>query len=261
MQRNKLIIFCWWLCFLFITKINGIAQSSTNEYDALIGDTTQTDLVVNEDSDTSYYQLTYEDTIQSGYKQFYYDSTFKKNYQSNEFQYEDEVEKVEEKIDPQPVNISINFGGFADLFIYLAIGLLAIALIYLAMNLFGGFSFRNSSVEKIKVVENTESQLPAIELLDFKSMIEKAKQNADFRLAVRYYFLWYLKDIASQKHILFHYDKTNVEYFEEIKAPNIKDIFSTLSYWFEWIWYGNSRIDAQTFEKVEAIFLQNINSK
>jgi hypothetical protein len=48
--------------------------------------------------------------------------------------------------------------------------------------------------------------------------------------------------------------KTNHEYVNELRVPELKEPFSQLSYYFDYAWYGNFDVNRDLFERVNNIF-------
>jgi hypothetical protein len=90
--------------------------------------------------------------------------------------------------------------------------------------------------------------------MDFDQLIKEAVNNQDYRRGIRLLFLYALK-ILSDKHVI-HWElgKTNHEYVAEVKDKDLKPGLNDLSFYFDYAWYGNFSITAETFTKAEQIF-------
>lgn len=95
--------------------------------------------------------------------------------------------------------------------------------------------------------------------MDFAKMIEQTQREGNYRLAVRYYYLWLLKKLSFREIIEWHTDKTNTDYYYEIKDPALRDDFKYLSYVYDHSWYGEFPIDNSTYAKAERAFLKTLN--
>ncbi|RYD86651.1 MAG: hypothetical protein EOP54_30040, partial [Sphingobacteriales bacterium] len=49
--------------------------------------------------------------------------------------------------------------------------------------------------------------------MDFARLIEQTRTDGNYRLAVRYYYLWLLKKLSYKEIIAWHIDKTNSDYY------------------------------------------------
>ena len=95
--------------------------------------------------------------------------------------------------------------------------------------------------------------------MDFATLIEKTKNDGDYRLALRYYYLWLLKKLSAREIIQWNWDKTNTDYFYEIKDNNLRDDFKYLSYVYDYSWYGEFEVDEKAFGKAEKAFKKTMN--
>ncbi|MFP9099326.1 DUF4129 domain-containing protein [Flavobacterium sp. RHBU_24] len=96
--------------------------------------------------------------------------------------------------------------------------------------------------------------------VDFATRISQTKANNDYRLALRYYYLWLLKKMAARNIIDWNWEKTNSDYYYEIKDNTLRDDFKYLSYVYDHSWYGEFPIDEKSFGKAEAAFQKTLNT-
>jgi len=99
--------------------------------------------------------------------------------------------------------------------------------------------------------------------LDFDSLITNAINAANYRLATRLYYLKTLKKLSDTGLINWQKNKTNFEYYYELKGAEQRKKFYELTRVFESVWYGNHEISAVDFdENLKAFigFLQNIKA-
>jgi hypothetical protein len=90
--------------------------------------------------------------------------------------------------------------------------------------------------------------------MDFEKLIDQAVAKKDYRGGVRLLFLYALKMLSDKNHIQWDQGKTNHDYIDELKLPELKPGFSDLNYYFEYAWYGNFKVNAETFDRVKDIF-------
>ena len=96
--------------------------------------------------------------------------------------------------------------------------------------------------------------------MDFATLISQTKSAQDYRLALRYYYLWLLKKMAARNVIDWNWEKTNSDYYYEIKDNALRDDFKYLSYVYDHSWYGEFPIDEKSFGKAEAAFQKTLNT-
>ncbi|GAB5399788.1 MAG: hypothetical protein Aureis2KO_13730 [Aureisphaera sp.] len=138
---------------------------------------------------------------------------------------------------------------------WLLIGALVIAVLYLIFILLneGGHGLfstnrdRNISGEEELTAEN-------IGQIDIQSLIQKAEQSGDYRLAIRYYYILVLKTLSTRNFIKLEDDKTNEEYYREIKTQPFNKGFSYTSYLYNYIWYGEFPINKTQYNKAKGNF-------
>ncbi|AXG74951.1 DUF4129 domain-containing protein [Flavobacterium arcticum] len=99
-----------------------------------------------------------------------------------------------------------------------------------------------------------------IHQMDFPILIEETVQQGNYRLAIRYYYLWLLKELSEREIIQWHYDKTNSDYAYEIKKESLKKQFEYLSYVYDYSWYGEFPINESAFTKVRMAFRETLNT-
>jgi len=90
--------------------------------------------------------------------------------------------------------------------------------------------------------------------MDFDKLIEDALMKKDYRGGVRLVFLYSLKMLSDKNLIHWDQGKTNHDYLDELKQDELRGGFNDLNLYFEYAWYGNFTINAETFAHVQQIF-------
>lgn len=90
---------------------------------------------------------------------------------------------------------------------------------------------RYSSIAGVGALENTKA-------VDFDKLIEEARKNEEFRLAIRYQYLKSLQFLATEELIKLRDWKSPYDYKRELKVELVP-IYSKLSELFEFVWYGD----------------------
>lgn len=148
-------------------------------------------------------------------------------------------------------DLAINIAG-------VIIFLLVIYFIFKAIiNKEGSWVFGKSSDKSIIPVTDIESNIHAT---DFRKLIEDAEKENNFRLAIRYYYLWLLKLLTQEEIIEYDVEKTNSDYQNEITQPPIKKEFAYTSYLYNYIWYGEFDVSPSEFEKAKHAFTKFLNT-
>lgn len=92
--------------------------------------------------------------------------------------------------------------------------------------------------------------------IDFDEKVRKAKQDKDFRLAVRWLYLKQLFLLDTHGRIAWQPYKTNMDYANELSASPLKQSFRELSRLYDYVWYGDYPLDEGAFAKAESEFTQ-----
>lgn len=91
--------------------------------------------------------------------------------------------------------------------------------------------------------------------VDLEHFIEKAKQSADYALAIRYLNLLNIQLLAQKGHILWKPSKTNQELLGEIKDPALRSEFEQNVAIFNRAWFSGMHVDATQYAVYAARFL------
>lgn len=196
---------------------------------------------------------------------------FKDNYTDDEFEYEPKTkaknawdrfwDSVAKFFDDLFGRKKGNSGGLSVLNTlgYILAGAIVIFAVYMIVRSIldkeSGWIFGKSS-KKITAEDITEEN---IQQLDAKALVEKTIESGNYRLAVRYYYIWVLKELSEREAIKWHPDKTNSDYYYEIKNSELREEFQYLSYLYDYIWYGEFTIDEEAFNKVQSAFRKTLH--
>ena len=194
----------------------------------------------------------YEKSIEYAEKRTFKED-LRKKYDDKEFQYTEEEEKPEKK-EKTSASETAFINGLVFFFSKIFPFLLGIAIVFIILKTFLGteIGFWNFKKSKSKVAEKLIYEDEDIHETDIDGLLQKAIDNKDYRLAIRYYYLSVLKTLSNKKLIDYHKDKTNSEYLFEIEDTNTRKHFSYLSYVYSYIWYGEFPIDETNFKLAES---------
>lgn len=141
---------------------------------------------------------------------------------------------------------------------YVVIFILVVFFIVKAIiNKEGKWVFGKSSDKSIIPVTDIENNIYEA---DFKSLIASAESENNYRLAIRYYYLYLLKNLSQSGIIEYDVEKTNSDYYYEISSETKKKEFSYTSYLYNYIWYGEFDIDQNQFLKAKTAFNKFLDS-
>ena len=125
---------------------------------------------------------------------------------------------------------------------------LIITAIYIIVRLFAGTKATSFFNKKSKELAPLTFEEEHIEEINLEELISKALSVSDFRLAIRYMYLKVLKDLSLKNLIDWHYDKTNIDYKNELKSSSIKQLFGNASHLYDHIWYGEFSLDETGYQ-------------
>ena len=89
---------------------------------------------------------------------------------------------------------------------------------------------------------------------DIQALIQKALADKNYRLAVRYYYLYILQLMSEKELIDWQLQKTNRDYQNEIEKPDVKKAFTKITRLYDYVWYGDFGIDGAQYQQAELIF-------
>ena len=90
---------------------------------------------------------------------------------------------------------------------------------------------------------------------DIQQLIASALAQKDYRLAVRYYYLYMLQLMSEDDLIVWELQKTNEDYTQELQKQELVAPFATSTRLYNYFWYGEFPIDEAKYKKAEAKFL------
>ncbi len=88
--------------------------------------------------------------------------------------------------------------------------------------------------------------------VDFAARIAAAEEAGNFRLATRLGYLEVLKHLTDHGLIHWQPDKTNHTYLAELAAGPLRDDFRAATRQFEYVWYGELRLNAALYQQARA---------
>lgn len=88
----------------------------------------------------------------------------------------------------------------------------------------------------------------------FLDLIKNAENAGNFRLAIRYYFLYALNIMSNKKLIKIEEDKTNSEYLNELTDKKINEQFYKVLYVYNYTWYGEFDVSKPQYNTAKSNF-------
>ncbi|MBL7788201.1 MAG: hypothetical protein JNL75_00040 [Chitinophagales bacterium] len=257
-MNHKIVLF-----FLFFTiGFTLIAQE---------GDTTMAvDTAYTVDANDEVGSISY--TYPSDIERRKFDSNFKAKYNTDHFIYEPKVQKysqwdqfkewffrwLREFFDLQDKNAASEWFEYLQYFLaFLLVTVVAFFIIKAIINKEGGWIFGRDSKTDTIDQHNVEEKL---HLANFSELLTNAKRKNDYRLAIRFYYLWLLRKLSDKKVIQWDINKTNMDYLYEIKNKTLRERYSYHCYVYDYIWYGEFDMSETEFIKAEMSFNETFKS-
>lgn len=92
--------------------------------------------------------------------------------------------------------------------------------------------------------------------MDLDKLILKAISENELNKAVRFLYLKLLKELTNNEIIIWQKNKTNREYRFEASKSKYGKSFSDLTYTYEYVWYGDFKIEQSSFQQIHQDFTQ-----
>lgn len=141
--------------------------------------------------------------------------------------------------------------------LFLILGTAIYYLVKLIVNKEGRWLFGKKHQNSNNTVDLDEVQ--NIKEEDFKKLIAESENSGNYRLAIKYQYLFLLKKMDSSEIISYDSQKTSHDYLLQLEGKSYYTNFSKSAYYFTYIWYGEFEIDAIAYQKAASSFvtLQN----
>ncbi|MHA7863896.1 DUF4129 domain-containing protein [Flagellimonas marinaquae] len=232
-MRNILIVSCLLLSWTLVAQNDSIVKYDTSDIEAVQID--QDDLqTYREDSAFNYEEAQAEDNWWTDFTNWFY------NLIRRFFEWIFGVDNAE---------------GFLALFFELLPYLLLALFLYLVIRFFvrskimgWGKDKRNPNVVSLSEDEHI------IKNEDIRELIKEALSNQDYRLAIRYHYLYILQLLSERDIIDWQQQKTNEDYLNELSEYGHYADFGRATVLYDYIWYGEFSIEQDRYTKVETVF-------
>ncbi len=134
--------------------------------------------------------------------------------------------------------------------------LLLLVLVFILIKFFINVNARAVSFnKKNEALVTLSEEEHIIKNEDIQKLIQQALADNNYRLAVRYYYLFMLRLMNEKEIISWELQKTNADYNRELEKTVHKKPFARITRLYEYIWYGDFPIDETNYRKAEANFL------
>ncbi len=135
--------------------------------------------------------------------------------------------------------------------VYIFLATIVLFAIYqvLLVNNFFIFS-RKVKRKKLSATSDEDEMLEA----NMDEQINKAIDNQEYRLAIRYMYLKTLQLLNEKNRIKYNAQSTNRDYIRQMQQHSGAKEFSMLTGVYEYVWYGEYEPNARQFESIKSNF-------
>jgi len=159
----------------------------------------------------------------------------------------DKSEKKDLDINPP---LHYNLSPLKYVFYFIVVGLVIFLIVKIILNL-----NKNPNIKKQKLsVESLKEIEEKIHEVDLEQLLLEALADKNYHIAMRLNFLIIIKLLSEKKLIDWAKEKTNWEYFSEIKNALLKDGFKKIVIIFEPVWYGEYILTEDSYYKLQPTF-------
>ena len=176
------------------------------------------------------------------------------------FSYKNDKEKISAPKEYKPGALQKFFRSFFEFFgsnfdNTLVRIIIICAVIYILYRLvLGNGSFLFGKSKKVISTGPAQPEEEDIASTNWEALLQEATNKNDFRLAVRYSYMWLLQLLQRSELIQYRIDKTNYEYYSELGTSQYKQSFRQLSRQYEYAWYGKFPVSPAAFNEYLALF-------
>lgn len=103
-----------------------------------------------------------------------------------------------------------------------------------------------------RVIFNEEEKI--VRSQNIRQLIDEAVKKEDYRLAIRYHYLFLLQHLNSNGIITYEFSKTDEDYLLELQEEKLKQPFKKLTRIYDFIWYGNFGVGKEDYLKISNEF-------
>lgn len=115
----------------------------------------------------------------------------------------------------------------------------------------------NPDVElKTTTLESIQEIEEKIHEVDLEGLLNQALSQKNYRVALRLRFLIIIKLLSQKGKIDWAKEKTNWEYYHEVKNKLLADQFKTLIRDFELVWYGEHPFTESHYLQAETLYVE-----
>ncbi|MFD2519109.1 hypothetical protein [Salinimicrobium flavum] len=132
--------------------------------------------------------------------------------------------------------------------------LLILFLIGISAYLFSKFNPFSPPGQSAKPGVILEDEEQIIRTANIRDLINKAIEKENYRLAVRYHFLYILQQLSEKEIVAYDPSKTDEDYLSEISSEGLKVQYRKVNRIYDFIWYGDFMAGKEEYQKIQQEF-------
>lgn len=134
---------------------------------------------------------------------------------------------------------------------YLVLSLIVIYIIYKIFK----SNFKPVFYNPVNRSRKDDNSIPLdITIMNFDELIAGSLAEKDYRSALRYNYLKFLKILIDKEIVQFKKGKSNHDYQREVAKLPVSVIFNRLTLVYEWVWYGKLYLEFRDYSELGTEF-------
>lgn len=174
--------------------------------------------------------------------------------------YKEKEKKQESKSNSSPKSHTpgTDLSGMKYVFYFLAVGAIIALIIWVFWNYKPNTTVNNdNNTITAETIQKAEENIHEANL---EGLLQQALANKNYRIALRLNFLILIRSLSQKEKIFWAKEKTNWEYYSELKDRLMADQFKAIVNTFEVYWYGDRVLTESGYLATEPLF-QSIHSQ
>ncbi|MCF8296204.1 MAG: hypothetical protein K9J13_01545 [Saprospiraceae bacterium] len=169
--------------------------------------------------------------------------------------YIEDYKEIEKKESTPNINYTPpSTSGVSEIFTYIAVIIVLGFLIFFVFRLVQGGNMqmnRRIRSSKIAIESNLDEDISKV---DLEYLLKKARDEKNYKLALRINFLMIVKTLSLKNLIIWRIDKTNGDYLYELADKKEWFEFAGITLTFEKVWYGDTEINEKDYSYLSKNF-------
>ena len=150
---------------------------------------------------------------------------------------------------------------YVEWFFKISAALTFISVLYLLINQISKGELKNALARRAnRTALNLNTSVADISGHNFEERLQQAILKKDFSLAVRYVYQFSVQLLKEAELIQWKPNKTNHDFLHEIRHHPVAEAFDRLTYFYEYVDYGDFKIDEPRFTIIQNVFQQFKNT-